>query len=460
VPLGVLWQRSLLPDSYDMAQMGYLDYGGGPANHGEHADDGDHGVLLTELVDDPDRPADVSHTLTVAQEGRRFTVNGTSPGPTITATVGDMVEVRLVNDDVTEGATLHWHGVETPNAMDGVAGVTQDAVLPGETFTYRFIADHVGTFWYHSHQISHEQVLGGLFGALVVLPETPDQDVRDEVAVLHQFSGAATLNGEEGTSTLAVGPGQRLRLRVVNTDNAVAPVWVAGADYEVLSVDGYDINGPEPVEGLRYDVPAGGRVDLGITVPVGGARVEFAGTTALVLGQDPGSSPAVPPDAAVDQLTYGTPTETGIDTAEADRRFDYRIGKRPGFLDGRPGLWWTVNGHLFPNVPMYTVDEGDLVVFRIENGTGDAHPMHLHGHHALVLTRDGEPASGAPWWVDSLEVGANEKYEIAFVADNPGLWMDHCHNLPHAAEGLVAHLMYSHVISEFRVGGERGNEPE
>ena len=78
---------------------------------------------------------------------------------------------------------------------------------------------------------------------------------------------------------------------------------------------------------------------------------------------------------------------------------------------------------------MYMVSEGDVVRFTIENNSDDTHPMHLHGHHAVVLAKDGEAATGSPWWVDSLEVGVGESYEIAFVADNPGLWMDHCHNL-------------------------------
>ena len=89
--------------------------------------------------------------------------------------------------------------------------------------------------------------------------------------------------------------------------------------------------------------------------------------------------------------------------------------------------------------------------------------MHLHGHHAVVLSRDGVAATGSPWWVDTLEVGNGERYEIAFVADNPGIWMDHCHNLPHAAEGLVAHLAYNGVREPFVVGREVGdahNQPE
>jgi FtsP/CotA-like multicopper oxidase with cupredoxin domain len=109
---------------------------------------------------------------------------------------------------------------------------------------------------------------------------------------------------------------------------------------------------------------------------------------------------------------------------------------------------------------MFAVEEGDVAVFRIHNDTGESHPMHLHGHHAVVLSRDGVDSSGSPWWVDSLDVLPGETYEIAFLADNPGLWMDHCHNLPHAAEGLVAHLMYGGVRSSYKVGDDAGNEPE
>jgi FtsP/CotA-like multicopper oxidase with cupredoxin domain len=75
-----------------------------------------------------------------------------------------------------------------------------------------------------------------------------------------------------------------------------------------------------------------------------------------------------------------------------------------------------------------------------------------------VLARDGVPATGSPWWVDGLQVGDGETYDVAFVADNPGLWMDHCHNLPHAVEGLMAHVMYEGVTTPYRLGGP--NTPE
>ncbi|HEX7746149.1 MAG TPA: multicopper oxidase domain-containing protein, partial [Micromonosporaceae bacterium] len=150
----------------------------------------------------------------------------------------------------------------------------------------------------------------------------------------------------------------------------------------------------------------------------------------------------------------------GFDPDATDRQFEYSIGRRPGFLGGRPGLFWTINGHLFPDVPMFVVREGDVVRMRVSNHSGEVHPMHLHGHHAVVLSRDGAPATGSPWWVDSLNVANGESYEIAFVADNPGIWMDHCHNLPHAADGLVAHLAYEGISSPYLIGGDARNEPE
>jgi FtsP/CotA-like multicopper oxidase with cupredoxin domain len=457
LPLAWMWWDSRLPDRYDPASTGYVDLGGGPAASGGHGHH--HATAVADLVEDRAGPADVAFTLTVRDEGRRITVNGGTPGPTLRVRQRDLVEVTLVNAGVAEGITLHWHGLDVPNAMDGVAGVTQDAVAPGESFVYRFVADQVGTYWYHSHQVSHEQVRRGLFGALVV--EDPAADpVQDVVALLHEYDAVPTLDGEPGATTVPARAGDAVRVRVVNTDNALTAVWVTGAPYVLAAIDGIDLHDPSPVTARSVAVTAGGRADLLVTVPAGGLRLDFGGTTTLVLGHDPTGSVPPQPDEFVDLLTYGSPGDPGPDPAAADRVFDYSIGRRLGFLDGVPGRWWTINGHLFPGVPMFMVEEGDVVVMRIENHSGESHPMHLHGHHALVVSRNGAPSTGSPWWVDSLEVGTGESYVIVFRADNPGIWMDHCHNLPHAAEGLVAHLMYTGVRSSFVVGDSTGNRPE
>lgn len=473
--LGWSWHTSRLPDSYSVMDMGVVDLGGGApvdlAGHAAHGGTPAGGTSLVSLSGPRSGAPDVEVTVE-ARQGRfelasgeeldGYTLNGTSPGPELRARQGDLVQVTLRNVDVEDGTTLHWHGVDLPNAEDGVAGVTQDAVRPGDEHVYRFVAEDAGTYWYHSHQVSHEQVRRGLFGVLVVEPAKATGHDVDAVAAVHSYSGRRTVNGRTGISRLDAEPGDTVRLRVINTDNGRLRSWVTGGAYRVLAVDARDLNEPPPVEDEQLVLAGGARADLELVVPADGAlRLDIGGGTALVVGPsgaDVLEQPA--PDADLDLLDYGSPAPLGLDATRFDRDFDYDIGRRPGFLDGKPGNWWTVNGKLLPDVPMYLVEEGDVVRMTIRNDSGDVHPMHLHGHHAVVLSRNGVEASGSPWWVDSLDVLDGETYEIAFVADNPGIWMDHCHNLDHAAEGLLAHLAYAGVTTPFRMGSETGNEPE
>ena len=479
VPLGWLWVGSLVPQTYSVMDMGYPDYGGGPGDPGHTAHalagpvvrPGD--VPVTELTGPRSSQPDVAVTLVARQESvilatgetvEGYTLNHESPGPLIQAQQGELVEVTLVNDSVTDGVALHWHGVDLPNAEDGVAGVTQDAVVPGERHIYRFVAENPGSYWYHSHQVSHEQVRGGLFGVLVINPAEPRRDV-DVVAAVHTYDELRTVNGATGESRITAAPGEAVRVRAVNTDDAPLDVAVLGVQYKVLAVDGRDLVGPNPVTGASVQIPAGGRADLGFDTPTDGSAVRVQlgteGDTALLVGPAGAQAPSADPaEDNVDLLSYGSPAPLGFDPDDTDRRFDYSIGRRPGLLDGIPGLHWSINGHVFPDVPMFIVTEGDVVRMTIENHSGEIHPMHLHGHHAVVLSRNGTPASGSPWWVDSLDVASGDSYEIAFVADNPGIWMDHCHNLPHATEGLVAHVAYTGISTPFLIGGAAHNEPE
>jgi FtsP/CotA-like multicopper oxidase with cupredoxin domain len=233
--------------------------------------------------------------------------------------------------------------------------------------------------------------------------------------------------------------------------------------FRLRAVDGTDVHEPGEVTGRSVRVPAGGRMDLELVVPADGSavRVQMQGVVGLVIG--PAGAEAArlsQPAKQLDLLDYGTAAPVGFDTSSFDRTFTYSIGRRPGFLDGRPGLWWSVNGKLYPDMPMYVVAKGDVARIRISNHSGKVHPMHLHGHHAVVLSRNGVEATGSPWWFDSLDVRKGESFDVAFVADNPGIWMDHCHNLKHAEEGMVTHLMYEGVTTPYRLGEETGNTPE
>ncbi|GAA1752656.1 multicopper oxidase family protein [Agromyces humatus] len=475
------WSSTLLGE-YSVMDMGSSDHG--HAGHGEPVSAGASptgasgtltatgDVSVTSLAADPDRPADVRVELVARQQlvevpgGRSvdgYTLNGTSPGPEIRARQGDLVEATFVNESVAAGATLHWHGIDVPNAADGVAGITQDAVPVGGRHVYRFEATDAGTYWYHSHQVSHEQVKGGLLGAIVIDPAAPPEVAADvEVtALLHVYGGQHTLNGRVGDEQVAASAGETVRVRVINSDPGTAAVWSA-SPFRVLATDGHEVDAPTPVDGQRLLIPAGGRADVAVQAPPRGAvRLHVGGARSIEIGE-PGTSAARTPQPAqtLDLLAYGDPTPLGFDASSPDRTYDYVIGRRFGVIDGRPGNFWTINGRLFPDVPMFHVREGDVVAMRIVNDSGEVHPMHLHGHHIAVLSRDGVAASGSPWIVDSLDVHPGESYEIAFVADNPGIWSDHCHTLPHAVDGLIAHVMYEGVTTPFTINGDAGNQPE
>jgi FtsP/CotA-like multicopper oxidase with cupredoxin domain len=466
--MGKAWWDSRLPDTFSAMEMGVPDYGGGPAGVHQH-----HGGRSVATLTGPKRgAADVKLTLTAERAQVRlsngetvdaWTFNGTVPGPEIRARQGDLVEVTLVNKDIEEGVTIHWHGVDVPNAEDGVAGVTQNEVPPGGRYTYRFRVEQAGTFWYHSHQVSSTQVRRGLYGAFVILPRRPAPPVDDETAVIHDFGGTAVLNQVPGLDRRAVAPGTEVRLRIVNSNSSSEKVEVTGTPFRVAAIDGTDVNAPQTIEGRTIEIGGGARYDVEFTMPASGARLDVLGTgTGLSLSRD-GKSDLLEAESSeerFDPASYGRPKATVFDDATFDRTFELRISKKIGFMAGRPGRHWAVNGKVFPEMPMYLVREGDLVRMRIDNDTSSIHPMHLHGHHVLVLSRDGKPATGSPWWVDTLNVLPHEEYEVAFRADNPGVWMDHCHNLQHAADGFVLHLAYEGVTTPFRVGGPAHNHPE
>lgn len=121
---------------------------------------------------------------------------------------------------------------------------------------------------------------------------------------------------------------------------------------------------------------------------------------------------------------------------------------------------FTINGKVSPYVPPIVVRPGQRVRIHLTNPTDDLHPMHLHGHSFTVLTKNGQPLVGSPVVLDTIAVQPGDSYDIAFLADNPGLWMDHCHVLRHAAKGMSVMVVYPGITTPFTVGSESGNHPE
>lgn len=369
--------------------------------------------------------------------------------------------------------TIHWHGYDVPNAMDGAAGVTQDAVGPGQRYVYRFRARQAGTYWYHSHQHSAEQVRRGLFGALVVQPRGTPTEPTDIPVLLHKWDEVAhpdrpeTFDGSDRPEQRRIAAGTRVRLRLISTESHLSEVALTGTPYRVVAIDGVDLHGPGELRSTSLPLAGGGRYDLEFTMPDHPVALTHDGTVdpdrpALVLSPDGQDQPPGERLAGkFDPAAYGTPAATPFGPGTSyDRHFTLGLDNSFGFYDGKLAMRFRINGRVFPDVPTLLVRQGELVKMTIVNSSYEHHPMHLHGQHVLVLSRDGRAVRGSPWWTDTLDVGPGQTFEVAFKADNPGVWMNHCHNLEHALVGMMLHLVYDGVTSPYQTGRASRNHPE
>lgn len=409
-----------------------------------------------------------------------WTFNGESPGPVLRVQQGDLVVVHVVNH-LSFGITIHWHGIDVPNSADGVAGVTQNAIEPGQTYIYRFVTNDPGTYWYHSHQLSEAETDGGLFGMLIVNPTTPTihADVEEDIA-LHDWNTPNnqtifSLNDTAGTANEAVKPGQWVRLRIVDTSSTASTVphvlTLVGAPFKVVSLDGHDLNAPQwlnetPIPigtAQRYDLlfqePAHGNVTLITANENDGLSYQHIPSLVFGQGAAPATLPAMKP--WFDLTKYGEPAPSSITPqSHFDATYSITLGTQQGTSLGRMGITYTLNGKVFPNTGMIMVHEGQLVQLQFVNTTDLYHPMHLHGQSFIVLTRNGQPLQGSPVRLDTVLVPPHTTYAVAFLANNPGIWMLHCHNFLHANWGMDMMLVYYGYSTPYTVGTDSGNFPD
>ncbi|WP_181871695.1 multicopper oxidase family protein [Sphaerisporangium album] len=435
-------------------------------SHGHHAETAAVSTSVTALAGPRDRAPDVRTTLTAAHgkvtlgSGRQIdalTFNGRSPGPQIRVRKGQLLEVTLRNTDVEEGVTLHWHGVDVPNAEDGVPGVTQEAVRPGGTHVYRFVPDRAGTFWYHTHRDSSLTIERGLFGSLIVEDEQVPKAV-EKIIFTHLWPGTddpiAAFDTADRPARQVIAAGEPVLLRLINSSEEPHRLHLGGTPYTVAAIDGNTIPGATPMTpGTDLLLAAGGRFDVAFTMPAGAVTVsidvnEIPNTAALAFSPDGSAAPAkLGTGPLFDPLRYGTAGP--VEKVTHDRTYEVRLDDGFGFAQGSfTYVSSSINGRLYPAVPTLVVAEGERVKVRIVNRSLIDHPMHLHGHGVRVLSRNGTAAAGT-WRTDSLNVAPGEIFEIDFTADNPGIWMDHCHNFKHAADGMVMHLAYAGITSPF-----------
>ncbi len=408
--------------------------------------------------------------------------NGAVPGPEIRARQGERLRV-LVENQLSQDTTVHWHGLRIPHAMDGVPDLTQPPIRPGEAFAYEFDLPDAGTFWYHPHVDSSEQQGRGLYGVLVVEEAAPPAVDREAVWVVddwrlteegaisetfdhpHDLShdgrlgNVATLNGQD-SAEFAVRAGERLRLRIVNTANArIFALRFEGHRPRVIALDGQPAIPHEP-DGGRLVVPPAGRVDVILDME-GEAGGRYAVTDEFYPRQSYRYLDLVydqaaplresPLDAAVALAPNPIPEPSLAEAQHHDMVLAGGAmgGMRSAILDGRAldirdlagrGKVWAMNGiaaHGHVMDPLFTFQLGRTQLLSIRNDTAFPHPMHLHGHSFRLLTRNGQPVPGRPW-LDSVLLAPEERVEVAFVADNPGDWLFHCHVLEHMQAGMSA----------------------
>lgn len=246
---------------------------------------------------------------------KAITYNGKTPGPVLRVTEGDLVKITLVNELKT-ATSIHFHGMHLPNKQDGVPPFTQKEIEPGKSYTYEFLAGHAGTYMYHPHINSVDQIDKGLYGAFIIEPQSnlgqPHYDkeytfvlagwniqsnmshdmdmtgveVVDEeesvnttddktghnmdmsgVEMVEEPSMAMdynywTINGKSfpATEKIKVKQGQRIRVRLINISNAAHPMHLHGTDFRIIAEDSHPLSKPKIVN--TVDIAPGKTFDI------------------------------------------------------------------------------------------------------------------------------------------------------------------------------------------------------
>ncbi|MEL6278676.1 MAG: multicopper oxidase family protein [Pseudomonadota bacterium] len=412
--------------------------------------------------------------------------NGTAPGPVLRARQGEELKVDFKNQ-LPEPTTVHWHGLRVPVEMDGVPFLSQPPVAPGESFTYRLQLEDAGTFWYHPHVNSSEQVGRGLYGLLIIeeLPEAAarlgaDREVAwaiddwrlDDDAQIAPFGSfremshagrignVLTVNGTYLTNT-ELRAGERIRLRLANVANAQTfYLKFAPFDPWLVALDGH----PVPPRRLGEDglwLGAAQRADLVLDVDLDpgetakvideayGADRAFEVMTWTVGDAAPIRTDSLPPP----QMLPPNPIRRPDLSTAAEHRLALEGGAMSGMTGAmmggkmigmrelaQAGKMWALNGavpaDIYKDPRLFQFDLGRTQIIALENKTRWAHPIHLHGHSFHVLKDGEDPLAGAEIR-DTVLLLPQESARIAFVADNPGKWMLHCHVLEHQAAGMM-----------------------
>ncbi len=396
---------------------------------------------------------------------RTWGYNNMTPGPTLRAKRGERIRVRFENT-LPQPSSVHWHGIRVENAMDGVPAMTQPYVQRGQSFDYDFIVPDAGTYWYHAHNKSWEQVARGLYGPLIVIEDSPPATDRDIMVIVDDWLlnrqgqivddfedwHAMSHDGRLGNMAkvffrdtmtdqypTALKRNQRVRFRFINpaTDRTFA-LQIRGAKYRVVAYDGMPIR--TPVSSRKLTLASAQRIDIIADITGDEFGIDFIVKNKKIrLGTLPVQGEVAQNTLPITALERHNLPEPNIRTAT---KLDFVLGggamstqMMRGMMGGMMGGQsteniWTINDTSgMGNTPYYRFKRGETAILNMVNDTRFDHVIHLHGHHAKLLhTLD--------TFQDSIFIKRKQKTAVAVVFDNPGKWMIHCHMLGHQVSGM------------------------
>ncbi|MBJ7538765.1 multicopper oxidase family protein [Marinomonas sp. C1424] len=392
--------------------------------------------------------------------------NGGYPSPVIRAKQHQPVRIRVVNQ-LNEPTTIHWHGMRIPIGMDGVPFLSQTPIMPGEAFDYEFTPPDAGTFWYHPHMNSVEQLGKGLVGALIVEEaEKPDFD-EDLVLCMKNWhinddgsftalttpqnafrmgtpGRVMTINGQT-SPTYEVPAGGAIRVRFLNVDNTVVyMVNSTDPDAQIIAIDGNPI--AQAVTLKQHPMAPGMRLDLGVIAPSKvGETITFKHKNNPLVTLTTVASHLE--NRSLPKLPLNPIPAPDLDNAETVKfAFEWNANITPIKKDGKVSYnFWAMNrrswegmskGHI--PAPLATLERGKTYIFELSNLTQYHHPIHIHGHTFTVLHSNKKDI--IPFHSDTVLLGKNEIVTAALVADNPGRWMYHCHIIEHLKTGFMSYI--------------------
>ena len=396
--------------------------------------------------------------------------------------LGERFQTRVRNELVDE-TLIHWHGLNPPSAQDGVPMLSQAPLKPGEFFDYDFENTRSGTHWMHSHLGLQEQ---HLLSAPLIVRETAEPlfDEQEHVVMLHDFSfrdpqeilADLKSGGHAGHSmtgmkmdmpgmlndiafdaylandrtlmdpeVVRVGRGIQIRLRIIN-GSAATNMWIdlGALEGELIAVDG---NAIYPVKGSIFPLAMAQRADVRLKIPEGGGAWP-------ILFRPEGLAARTGIYLATEGAEIAMLSGEGDVAPELDMALEMKLRSvallppepvtRTEILDltgGGADYLWGINGKSSMHETIFTVREGERIEVVMRNGTGMAHPMHLHGHYFKVAAINNVAIEGA--LRDTVLVPPSTSVTIRFAADNPGNWAFHCHHLYHMNAGMMGAMRYS-----------------